>query len=341
MITGTITIKDLKTGKERNFPMQSFVSNFLYLLYYLFNYDNTKPIDTDGESHFENDQYYQTSGVSSIEGDNDYGILIGDGQTAESCDQIDLAAKLVLDQTFTEVAEVYIDEQIAILEVIRTFSNTSGSSETINEIGMMLKYRYYSYGYLYHYIMLIRDKLSSGEVIADGAVRSIIFTISVTEGLNDNFLKIIRNLFYYGAGAVSLKDTDGDDTSIHISTIRGPLEIGAAIDEQTYGIQIGTDNTAIDISDYVLGAQLTTDWKYYSTQGLELSRDTGTGISEIKASRLFQNDTGVSVDVKEVGFVIKGNGAGERAMIARYLIGTIAVEHDETILIRIIIRTTM
>jgi len=322
MIKGNIEIKDLKTGEIYRQPMHSFVWNFLAVLYYMWLHDAPDPRakDTTGTLR-EQDMGCLYAPIAN----NAYGILIGKGETAESCDQYALASKLNLTEQLCQIGSVAVAAQVASIEISRTFTNDTGGNETITEIGLVDSYD--------TYFMLIRDKLASAVAINNGVSKNVKYTISVTDGLTENFLQSLNACFI--GGNVSFKDTGGSSRTEQISDLR----IDAAEDTKTCGIVIGTDDTAIDIEDYQLGTQLTTDWKHYITQGYLTERDTDTGISKVGFSREFRNDTGSSVTVNEVGIV--GFSAPYNVLVARYLTGGITVADGETMLIRLDFKTTM
>jgi len=56
----------------------------------------------------------------------------------------------------------------------RTFTNSSGSSITVNEVGLVLAYQ------SSYYIMIARDVLSSGVVINNGQVGTLVYTFAIT-----------------------------------------------------------------------------------------------------------------------------------------------------------------
>ena len=323
MIKGNIEIKDLKTGEIYRQPMHSFVWNFLAGLYYTWLADAPDPVHKDTSGVTDN---CQLGPVNALANNNHYGIVIGDGETAESCDQYALASKLNLTEEICQVGNVSVAAQVASLEVSRTFTNNTGGNKTINEIALID-----SYGT--DYFMDIRDKLASGVAINNGVSKNAKYTISVTDGLTKNFMLHLESVFKWAN--VTIKDTVGTDRTGQIVAPR----IDAAEDTKDYGIVIGTDDTAIDIEDYQLGTQLTTDWKHFVTAGYLTERDTATGISKIGFSREFRNDTGSSVTVNEIGIV--GDFSTRNFLFARYLTGGITVADGETMLIRLDFKTTM
>ena len=342
MITGNIKIKDLVTGEIYKQPMHSFVNNFLYILSHMLGFTTTFPIKTSGNTMPDPDEaawsYFR---VNASANNNSYGIVIGEGETAESCDQYALTTILDLTEEVCHVDAVALDGQIAKCDIHRVFVNETGGAETINEIAMYFNIRNWKVSYPQYqnnYLMGIRDLLDSGVAIADGVSKKVTYTLSVTSGLTKNFMLTLMG--YFDSTGKTVVDTDGDNRTSGYSTFPCS-ECNAAEDTKDYGIVIGTDDTAIDIEDYQLGTQLITDWKHYKMRRYLTETDTGTGITRIGFSREFTNDTGSSVTVNEIGLVAFGTGSGQRFLFARYLTGGITDASGQTLLIRLKFKTTM
>jgi len=79
--------------------------------------------------------------------------------------------------------------------------------------------------------------------------------------------------------------------------------VNAALSNTTYGILIGTGETAVTRTDYKLATQVTTDITH-STLSYELLNPT-TDDWHILLHRSFTNNTGAAIDVKEVALVAK------------------------------------
>ena len=69
------------------------------------------------------------------------------------------------------------------------------------------------------------------------------------------------------------------------------------------GIVIGTSTQAVVISDYKLIAQVTTNWLHESVTKLSSTPDAGKTYSIGGVARNIKNNTGVSVDINEVGLI--------------------------------------
>lgn len=72
-----------------------------------------------------------------------------------------------------------------------------------------------------------------------------------------------------------------------------------------WGIVIGTDATAVDITDYQLGAQVTTGW-VYGAPAIPSAVTVADPDCSFETSRNFNNNSGSSVDIKETGIYCKG-----------------------------------
>lgn len=105
------------------------------------------------------------------------------------------------------------------------------------------------------------------------------------------------------------------------------LRGGALPNDETYGIQVGTDNTAVTIADYALGTLIADgsgagQLLYGDCQTLIPFEDDGDAYVDIVIIRQFENQSGGDITVQEIGFVVTNEdsgGANEPFLIARDL----------------------
>jgi len=334
-----IKVKD-KSGKirdERQIPMNSFVSNVLSALWY--DVFGTVPSilvkDDDADEDTVN-----LNEVDATAGTYTHGLLIGTGNTAESCDQYDLATKLTSTITYgaCNVGDAQVSGSNAIMTINRTFTNTDdgGGDIVVTEQGIFCNT---TTGFDF---MIIRDLLDSSITLSDDEAMEVTYTLTCGSGMTLNFMKYLESIF--DDESVDYKATTYTDTetSKDFSADSDARLLKAAEDATDYGIIIGDDDTAEDVEDYKLVSQLTTDMKHYEVEDVSIARDTGTGVTKIKLQRQITNNTGSSVDINEVGIVMKGDGASSRMLIARYVLdSTVELANGYSILVRPRIQVTM
>jgi hypothetical protein len=289
--------------------MHSFVENFLKYMF------SDKMGLTDGGEKW----FYNAT------------ILVGSGTTAENVTQTALISPI----TTLENGEISIDKTENVSDVVvtisRTFTNLTGSTITINEIGINARITDWTSG------LHIRDLLDVAKNVAD--TESVTVSYDITIG--QPFTRNLGRLLYYQAKVYnnSLYKTDG--TIEYVDSDQYDYSIGDANeDDDDYGIIIGTDNTAIDITDYCLGARVTLAQGWlFSPVSAFIKTDAATGEVVGWISRYFTNNTGSSVTIEEVG--LAGNANTNQFLFARYLTGSIAVADGETLQVVMKLKTTM
>ncbi len=107
--------------------------------------------------------------------------------------------------------------------------------------------------------------------------------------------------------AAATKTPSGDLTDSNL------IRCTAAAGDATFGLVIGLDNTAVDITDYILASQCAegsgaNQFNYGGPVTFAMASD-GTSNS-IVVTRTFANNTGSSIVVKEIGLIVS-NLAGK------------------------------
>jgi len=155
----------------------------------------------------------------------------------------------------------------------------------------------------------------------------------------------------FGAGKLSFKDTDGallyGDWGLniggaiynqgvgHTSTIHsvdGTVYYGlrADVDDDTYGIQIGSGTNAESFEDYVLQTRIDSgilagQISYQASEDNSITYTAGTGVLENSLARYFNNNSGGSINVNEVDLVANTYSATKILMVRDHLISTSTV----------------
>jgi hypothetical protein len=124
--------------------------------------------------------------VNAPVNDANYGIRVGSGSTTPTANDYNLANPIAhgtgsgqLLYGATTIESVVVDENNRTsFRIIRTFSNSSGATVTVREIGLSVKW--YRPGYGYTYALLARDVLSSAVDVPDGATLTVRYILSTT-----------------------------------------------------------------------------------------------------------------------------------------------------------------
>jgi len=118
--------------------------------------------------------------------DNDsFGILVGSGDVAVTPDDYQLASKIAhgtgtnqLDYGTHTVEDVAVDGNTVSFRFSRTFTNLSGASVTVKELGITLQC--WATGDTTINVLILRDVLSSPVSVPDGATLTVRYTFQVT-----------------------------------------------------------------------------------------------------------------------------------------------------------------
>ena len=145
-------------------------------------------LDRDNVSHAFPNLYSNAAPHMSINATStidDYGIIVGTGDTPVDVDDVDLESPIShgtgsgqLLYGSTTIEEVQTSDSTSSFRVTRSFSNSSGASITVKEIGMAIKHSHRDDGDLH--ILIARDVLPSPTSIPDGASLTVRYTWSVS-----------------------------------------------------------------------------------------------------------------------------------------------------------------
>jgi len=254
-------------------------------------------------------------------GDDNYGILVGTGTDAESINDYALASKITdgtgagqLSYGATSFGSPNSDASNAWFTIERQFTNSSGGDITINEIGIASR----SYDSAYRYFLIARDKLTSGEVVADGTSKTITYTIKVAAPLLKQFIDLLyRQMAYTTESSFDITSTSrsgsygycilqsvgpgGNNTISTTTTAYYDQIIGENI-----GVVIGTGTNNVTITDKSLQTKIDHGVSGIANKmyhyGSTLDEYTVSGSEAyFKISRLFHNQSGGSITINEDG----------------------------------------
>jgi len=149
------------------------------------------------------------------------------------------------------------------------------------------------------------------------------------------FLEFIYYLFNSPATG-SATATDGTEDYIYLNSDEcvDHFNLMAGVNNSTYGIVVGTDDTAVTNTDYVLGTQLTEGTALgeitHGQMYYESTLVTGGNVDFV-LKRSFPNNTGSSITIKEAGIYIYSlmSAAAYYHMIVRDVLGSAVVLADK------------
>ena len=160
----------------------------------------------------------------------------------------------------------------------------------------------------------------------------------VSQSFVKQFLQLLRVMFmgqsnyYMPADGWELKDTDGD-THYDIVKSAAVFRAAAPLNNDTYGIQVGTNNAAPTISDYVLGTQIAhgigAGQLQYSAVAFGAPSEDGV-TSQFVVTRDFANNSGATITVEEIGLAIY-YASNENFLILHDVTGSINVLNGKTL----------
>jgi len=174
-----VEVKD-KKGKTRlkqRKPSRSFLRNFARVLRGLFYTTPSSAIETivssDGTTHSFPKLYSETNDLArtyAYEGEDGYGVLVGNGTTQVSFDDYILASKIPhgesAGQLYYYKSNVLRTEfdNYDIIAFTRNFENRSGENITVTEVGLALHYEHRIEGI--HNVLIARDLLDPAITLA-------------------------------------------------------------------------------------------------------------------------------------------------------------------------------
>lgn len=172
----------------------------------------------------------------------------------------------------------------------------------------------------------------------------------------EHFMLLLKAAFQQATGTVYMESASVHDTANVARTCGCYYQGGSyynwgftgqpAAGVDTWGIQVGSNNTAVDILDYKLNTPITHGTGAGQLQyGAQTTAFGGVAPNKwAKMMRTFTNGSGNDVIVKEVGLVARPNAAGSpfNILIARDIIADpgITIVDTDSMPVEIYIRTT-
>ena len=266
------------------------------------------------------------------------GMLVGIGSTTPTISDV-VMDQQILDGSSTGklVYNAYTtsqdtnDSTSAQVTTTQTFTNNSGSSVVVNEIGLLMNY-YYNYPNTWS-ILVARDVVAGGITVATGKTLTInyrIKTILAVTGDTGGFIASFMRLMYSQIAATTRSLYDITNTSITISNSVVNLLVTSAggpgvttrylstntLKSENLGIQVGSGNSAVAMGDYALGTKIThgksTGQLLYHGTFLDDYTESNPDAT-FTISRIFENASGGNVTVKEIG--IYAGAAGQNIAV--------------------------
>jgi len=181
--------KIIKIHKQRS---HSFVANFLDLLGTQFYnaYGGTNVLYNIISVGNAQDGCVQIMAINDTNGDSTYGIAIGTGTATPTPTDYRLGNQINNGTGSGQMvygahsfvpssSSVNISGGIASFQVIRTFTNNSGSTITVSEVGIIARIINQAKTLIYS-ILIVHDLLSSPISVPNGSTLTVTYTISVT-----------------------------------------------------------------------------------------------------------------------------------------------------------------
>jgi hypothetical protein len=165
----------------RRYRSRSFVANFLRQLFTNLSGQSINNVNTSGGSYGINTQ--DDISVSDSSNDSRYGILIGTGTSAPSITDYNLSQVIANGTSVGQMqygavsvtgAVTNTSTNTGYITVNRTFTNNSGSSITVSEVGLV------AYSVVSNqFYLIIHDLLPSPITVPNGSSLSISYEIQV------------------------------------------------------------------------------------------------------------------------------------------------------------------
>lgn len=170
----------------------------------------------------------------------------------------------------------------------------------------------------------------------------------ISRSFVQQFLQLLNvhmeHAYAAGTRGPSVTDTSNTSRSFNIGGNDADLfwAVDAVEDDGTYGIVVGSDNTAESNTQYALGTKISD-----GTGAGELDYGAHTWIDaqvvganvDLQVQRTFINNSGGNVTVEECGIYVKSEGWF--FMIIRDITGTVTVEDGQTLTVDYTLRTTV
>jgi len=169
----------------RRYRSRSFVANFLRQIFTNLSHQSVNNVNTGGGSY--SIVNYDTIIVNDVSNDDNYGILIGSGTSAPSIIDHNLSQVISNGASVGQMqygavsvtgAVTNTSTNTGYITVTRTFTNNSGSSITVSEVGLVAWSGNFS-GQSNQFYLIIHDLLPTPITVPNGSSLSISYEIQV------------------------------------------------------------------------------------------------------------------------------------------------------------------
>ena len=302
------------------------------------------------KTQWDNGNFYGVGRVDGDAGDDDEGIIVGYIDTdlwPESYEDRLLPGRISHGTGSGELEYAALQWDAAAVVgsnvdwvLYRDFTNSSGATVTVNEIGIYALVDYSGGG---EYVCYARDVLPDEIDIPSGDILRVtyVYRTNPADGLVLQFLQVVSCIQTWRTESPTINNTDGNPDSI-TGTVNWedsnyPCDVFGDETDINKGIVLGSDDTAVTNNDYDLGTPIehgTGAGQLYYTghKASELKEEEGGTPEVIQYSqwtfhRYFINMSGGSITVKEIGWKCQIDG-GTYALLGRIVLDTPIVLPD-------------
>jgi hypothetical protein len=321
----------------------SVVKNHVNVLntssYITLSKENNDLYNLEGNTHPNANPMY-TYFASAYSNSNQYGgILIGTSNTPVAYSDYDLGSRIEFGDGINQIeasrCNVSYSPNTGEAFIVRDFflKNTQTSSFSINEVGLSVSPADVTgngANSLRSIFLYVRDTLNSPIVIEQGdrARFSYRFVISnKSETFNNIFLysRMCLNTVYLFNDRARVKNTQGSTTFFRFF-VSSFLGVESPYSQSNYGIIVGSNSVAANISDYRLLDSINHGFNngnlvYYAMKSSPLYEDNTNGTGSFYVSRDFANRGSVNVIINEVATYIPADAQSHSppVMMERYV----------------------
>ena len=374
-ILATVKNKDGVVTSEKEIPFESFTKNFIHIINNnFFEVDNATLIKTTA-SAVAPSATCTTMDITADATEDTYGIVVGTnglgvgsiaGISSTVAGPDDWALKLQIEHGTSAGQLSYgamtvdpFNYSTGEITFRRTFTNNSGGSVTVGEVGIIGNTNTTDFFLI---TRDIRDKMLTtlNITLADTEILTITYTFSnksilqatvttsQTRTITDNFLGIVYSLLT--AANVTVLRPTGLSASVAFQSNPSYISVLAAAAADTYGITIGHDGRYVVPGDNQVLAAYTADFTYGTTTALALeqgqesimnpraiSGSSPRSLTFIRtgAQRDMQNTSGNGKTVDEIGLSVKGDATSAFLIGKVWIPSAITVGDLETLRVKI------
>jgi len=169
----------------RRYRSRSFVANFLRQIFTNLSHQSVNNVNTSGGSY--SIVNYDTIIVNNVSNNDNYGILIGSGTSAPNIIDYNLSQVISNGASVGQMqygavsvtgAVTNTSTNTGYITVTRTFTNNSGASITVSEVGLVAWSGNFS-GQSNQFYLIIHDLLPTPITVPNGSSLSISYEIQV------------------------------------------------------------------------------------------------------------------------------------------------------------------